>query len=324
MTGPKRADKIKFPLDDTATEDRLSSIELIHESQERLFDARRNSLNGQKQQLAEQVVQLERQIKGLEEQRRAKKAEIEFVSEEIQNLSGLLSKPLVSASRVSVLKRDKAKLEGEYGGFTSQIAQSKQIINERKIQILQLDNDFLSNVLQQLQELRVEIAQLEEQKIAAEDQLKRIEIRAPRSGFVHNLNVHTIGQVISAGEVTMLIVPQDDQLIIETQIQPVSIDQVVAHQQATIRLPSFDQRTTPELRANVKTVSADLLQDQSTGMTFYQVRLIIPQEELSKLGNKILVPGMPVEVFIKTEDRTVISYLTKPITDQIKHAMRER
>lgn len=308
-------------IDDAA---RTVSVEVIKDSQRRLFEARRNSLNGQKQQLREQIVQFEKQIEGYEAQRNAKVSETKFVAKELEDLDGLLTQKLVSASRVSVLNREKAQLEGELGGFTAQIAQTKEAISERNIQILQLDEDFLASVLQQLQDARGQIAQLEEQRIAAQDQLTRIEIRAPRSGLVHNLNVHTIGQVIASGEVTMLIVPQDDQLIIEAQVQPINIDQIATHQQATIRLPSFDQRTTPELRANVKTISADLLQDQITGLSFYQVRLTIPEEELSKLGDKTLVPGMPVEAFIKTQDRTVASYMTKPITDQIKHAMRER
>jgi HlyD family secretion protein len=315
---------IKFSDEQADDAVRATSIEIIKDSQQRLFEARRNSLNGQKQQLGEQIVQFEKQIEGYQAQKKSKVTETEFVTKELEDLDGLLSQQLVSASRVSVLNREKAQLEGELGGFTAQIAQTKEAISERNMQILQLDEDFLASVLQQLQDTRVQIAQLEEQSIAAQDQLTRIEIRAPRSGLVHNLNVHTIGQVIASGEVTMLIVPQDDELIIEAQVQPINIDQIAAHQQATIRLPSFDQRTTPELKANVKTISADLLQDEVTGLSFYQVRLVIPEEELSKLGDKILVPGMPVEAFIKTEDRTVISYLTKPITDQIKHAMRER
>lgn len=315
---------IKFTDEQTDDAVRTASIDVIKDSQQRLFEARRNSLNGQKQQLGEQIVQFEKQIEGYQAQRNSKVAETEFVAKELEDLDGLLSQQLVSASRVSVLNRDKAKLEGELGGFTAQIAQTKEAISERHIQILQLDEDFLASVLQQLQDARGQVAQLEEQRIAAQDKLTRIEIRAPRSGLIHNLNVHTIGQVIASGEITMAIVPQDDQLIIEAQVQPINIDQIAANQQATIRLPSFDQRTTPELKANVKTISADLLQDQATGLSFYQVRLTIPEEELSKLGNKILVPGMPVEAFIKTDDRTVISYLTKPITDQIKHAMRER
>ncbi len=304
--------------------DRQDSIDKINKSQERLFYARRNSLIGQKQQLKEQIVQFEKQIEGLFSQSEAKNIELGYLDDELDDLGGLLSQQLVSASRVVALKRDHAKLTGEVGDLTAQVAQAKQAISERNIQILQLDEDFLANVLQQLQETRSQIAQLEEQKIAALDQLTRIDIRASKNGVIHNLNVHTIGQVIQPAEITMLIVPQDDQLIVEAQIQPVDIDQVKIEQTATIRLPSFDQRTTPELKASVSNISADLLQDANTGLSFYVTRLVIPKQELVKLGNKNLVPGMPVEAFIKTNERSVISYLTKPITDQIQHAMRER
>lgn len=304
--------------------DDKNSIDKINTSQERLFYARRNSLIGQKQQLQEQIIQFEKQIEGLFSQSDAKNTELSYLDDELNDLGGLLSQQLVSASRVIALKREHAKLTGEVGDLTAQVAQAKQAISERNIQILQLDEDFLASVLQQLQETRSQIAQLEEQKIAALDQLTRIDIRAPRKGVIHNLNVHTIGQVIQPAEITMLIVPQDDQLIVEAQIQPVNIDQVKIDQTATIRLPSFDQRTTPELRAMVSNISADLLQDANTGLSYYVTRLVIPNQELQKLGNKNLVPGMPVEAFIKTNDRSVISYLTKPITDQIQHALRER
>ncbi|MBO6933291.1 MAG: HlyD family type I secretion periplasmic adaptor subunit, partial [Roseibium sp.] len=191
-------------------------------------------------------------------------------------------------------------------------------------QILQIDESYRAEVLEQLQEARSRIAQLEEQKIAAEDELTRVEILAPRNGYVHQLSVHTIGGVISPGETVMQIVPREDQLIVEAQVRPVDIDQMAPGQNARVRFPSFDQRTTPELNATLLTVSPDLSEDERTGMTYYVARLSIDDEELDKLGEQALVPGMPVETFLKTGDRTVLSYLVKPVTDQIAHALRER
>ena len=300
------------------------ALEKINTNQINLFNARRNSILGQKQQLAEQIVQFEKQIQGLQSQSDAKKSERGYLEKELVNLEALLKKKLVPASRVSALQRDKSKLTGELGELSAQIAQTREAISERNIQILQVDQEFLTSVLQQRLETRTKIAQLEEQKINVLDQLSRVEIRAPRSGVIHDLNVHTIGQVIQAAEVTMLIVPDDDQLIVEAQVLPVNIDQIAINQTAKIRLPSFDQRVTPELGAIVKTISADLFTDTNTGLSFYTTSLVMPETELSKLGNQQLVPGMPVETFIKTNDRSVISYLVKPITDQIRHAMRER
>ncbi|WP_350333179.1 HlyD family type I secretion periplasmic adaptor subunit [Coralliovum pocilloporae] len=317
------ADGITFP-DQISSNADARALRLIRDSQSQLLEARRKSLSGRKTQLREQITQFEKQIDGLTAQRDAKAKEIKLIREELVDLEKLLAQELVSSTRVTALKRDEARLEGEHGGFIAQIAQTREGISERSIQILQIEEEARADVLQQLQETRSRIAQLQEQRIAAEDQLTRVDIRAPRSGFVHNLSIHTIGGVIGPAETVMVIVPREDLLVVEAQVQPVDIDQLTAEQQATIRLPSFDQRTTPELKATLKTVSADLTQDQVSGLSYYLVRLTIPDEELAKLNGKRLIPGMPVEAFLKTEDRTVLSYIVKPITDQIAHALKER
>lgn len=314
------AEKVRFPANDF---DEIEQAD-IRDSQVKLFNARKNSLNGKRQQLAEQIIQFESKITGLEAQKDAKLAESLIVEEELANLDDLLGQQLVSASRVTVLNRDIVRLRGEIGGFTSEIAQTKEAISERNIQILQLDEEFLASVLQEIQDVRGQIGNLEEQKIAAEDQLRRVDIIAPLDGFVHNLAVTTIGGVLGPRDVAMSIVPKDDLLVVEAQVEPINIDQISPEQVARIRLPSFDQRTTPELSARVETISADLLRDDATGVQYYKVRLKIPELELNKLEGKSLVPGMPVETFIQTDERTVMSYLLKPIRDQISHAMRER
>jgi HlyD family secretion protein len=296
----------------------------IERGQQLLLDARRNSKEGRKNQLEEQIRQFNRQTQGLEAQVEAKDSEIELIEEELADLGGLLNKQLVSKSRVTALRREKARLSGEYGDLIAQIARTKEAISERRIQILQIEESYRAEVLEQLQEVRSRIAQLEEQKIAAEDELTRVDIVASRNGYVHNLSVHTIGGVIAPGETVMQIVPREDQLIVEAQVRPVDIDQMSPGQRARVRFPSFDQRTTPELNAELLTVSADLNEDERTGNSYYVARLVIDEEELAKLGDKALVPGMPVETFLQTGDRTVLSYLVKPVTDQIAHALRER
>jgi HlyD family secretion protein len=151
-----------------------------------------------------------------------------------------------------------------------------------------------------------------------------MDIRAPQTGYVHQLAVHTVHGVIAPGETVMLIVPQADQLIVEAQVRPVDIDQLGPHQNARIRFPSFDHRTTPELEAELLAVSADATEDQRTGASFYTARLLIREPELDKLNGKALLPGMPAEAFLTTQKRTILSYLVKPLMDQIAHAMRER
>lgn len=305
-------------------EERIESLGDIERGQQLLLEARQNSKDGRKQQLEEQIRQFNKQTEGLEAQVVAKDSEIELIKEELEDLGGLLNKQLVSKSRVSALRREQARLSGEYGDLIAQIARTNEAISERQIQILQIEESYRAEVLEQLQEARSRIAQLEEQKIAAEDELTRVDILAPRNGFVHQLSVHTIGGVIAPGETVMQIVPREDQLIIEAQVQPVDIDQLAPGQEARIRFPSFDQRTTPELNAKLLTVSADLSEDERTGLSYYTAKLIIDDAELQKLGSQTLVPGMPVETFLQTGDRTVLSYLVKPVTDQIAHAMRER
>ncbi len=296
----------------------------IEESQQALFAARRSTLAGRKQQLGEQIVQFERQIEGFAAQRDGKSDEIRLIEDELRDLEDLLAKKLIARNRVTALRRDRARLVGERGGYIAQIAQAREAMSERRIQVLQLDDERRAEVLQELQEVRARIAQLEEQKIAAEDQLSRIEIRAPRGGYVHQLAVHTIGGVVAPGETVMRVVPQTDQLVIEARVPPVSIDQIGAGQKARVRFPSFDQRVTPEVLAHLASIAPDLSRDERTGTDYYTARLTIDEGELAKLDGKALLPGMPVEVFVETQERTVLSYLVKPLGDQIAHAMRER
>ncbi len=303
---------------------RVAKLSDIQRGQELLLEARRNSKNGRQDQLQEQIRQFDKQTEGLEAQVNAKRGETELIDLELVDLDKLLEKKLVSKSRVTALRREKTRIAGELGDLIAQIARTKESISERRIQILQIEESYRAEVLEQLQQVRSRIAQLEEQKIAAEDELTRVDIQAPRGGIIHQLSVHTIGGVLAPGETIMQIVPQEDQLIVEAQVRPVDIDQMAPGQAARVRFPSFDQRTTPELNAALLTVSADLAQDERTGETYYTARLVIEDSELDKLGTQVLVPGMPVETFLQTGDRTVLSYLMKPITDQVAHAMRER
>ena len=236
----------------------------------------------------------------------------------------LWRKNLVQIQRVTALERDAARLEGERGSLVSSIAQTKGKITETELQILQIDQDLRTEVGKELAEIRGKIAELVERKVAAEDQLKRIDIRAPQDGMVHQSSVHTVGGVITAGEAIMLIVPQADALTVESKLMPQDIDQVRPGQTAALRFSAFNQRTTPELNGLVTRVSADLTTDQRTGATYYTVRISISDEQVARLGGLKLLPGMPVEAFIQTGERTVVSYLTKPFTDQAARSFRGR
>ncbi|MDN3722238.1 HlyD family type I secretion periplasmic adaptor subunit [Roseibium salinum] len=220
-------------------EERRGQLGDIERSQQLLLEARLNSKEGRKNQLEEQIRQFNKQTEGLEAQVRAKETEIELIKEELADLGGLLDKQLVSKSRVTALRREMARLEGEYGDLIAQIARTLEAISERKIQILQIEETYRAEVLERLQEVRSRIAQLEEQKIAAEDELTRVDILAPRDGYVHQLSVHTIGGVIAPGETVMAIVPREDQLIVEAQVRPVDIDQMAPRPGSPGAVPEF-------------------------------------------------------------------------------------
>ncbi|MCV6574466.1 MAG: HlyD family type I secretion periplasmic adaptor subunit [Cohaesibacter sp.] len=301
-----------------------ADIEDLRFGQQKLFEARRQSYHGRKLQLSEQISQLSKQIDGLSAQQKAKQDEIVLLNNELEANAKLWKRKLVTLTKFNSLKREKAKMQGELGEVSAAIAQARNAMSEKELQILQIEEDTQTDILQQIQDIKAKIAQLEEQEITALDQLKRIDILAPQSGLVHQSNTHTVGGVIPPAEVLMLIVPQEDRLIIEAQVDPVQIDRLSPNQNARIRFPAFDQRTTPEIEARLDRISADLIQDQATGLSFYKVRLIINEQELQKLNGKHLIPGMPSEVYLQTGYRSILSYLTKPITDQIQHALRER
>ncbi|WP_299752716.1 HlyD family type I secretion periplasmic adaptor subunit [uncultured Tateyamaria sp.] len=304
---------------------RASDAEIfrIVAGQRQLRAARLAGLVGRTDQLHEQINQLESQITNLEVQADAKAEEIDLIDMELVGLEKLLEKSYVATNRVLAVRRDKTRLRSEHGALLAEAARTELEISERRIQILQLREDYRAETLQRLQETRSEIARLAEQKAASADQLSRMDIRAPSSGFVHQLNVHTRGSFISPAEPVLLIVPKEDALIIETQVAPTDVDQIFTGQQATIRLPGLNQRTTPELKGQVVTISAETTLDEGTGMSFFTVRLRFLEGEREKIDGNILMPGMPVEALIQTGERTILSYLIKPIQDQIAHAMRE-
>ena len=204
--------------------------------------------------------------------------------------------------------------------FRSQI---KGKMSEIELQISQVDQDMRSDVGRELADIRGKISELAERKIAAEDNLKRVDIRAPQDGVVLQLSVHTVGGVIGPGEQIMLIVPQAEALTIEARIVPQEINQVHVGQSAVVRFSGLNQRTTPELNGTVSRVSADVTQDQKTGAYYYLIRVAVLEEEVVRLEDLKLIPGMPTEIFLQTDARTVLSYLVRPLHDQITRAFRE-
>lgn len=298
-------------------------LELVADER-RLFELRSTTRLGQKRQLRERIAQLEEEAVGITAQQAAKSRELVLVNNELEGVRELWSKQLIQMTRLTALEREAARLDGERAQLIAAAAQGRGKISEIELQITQIDRELASEVGRELREIDGKAGEYAERKVAAEDQLRRIDIRAPISGTVHELNVHTVGGVISAGEQLMLIVPASERLSVEARVSPQDIDQVRAGQTAALRFSAFSQRTTPEINGTVSRVSADVTTEQRTGVTYYTARIAIGPDELARLGDVRLVPGMPVEAFIKTAERTVGSYLTKPMFDQVARAFRER
>lgn len=299
-------------------------IKEILNGEESLIRSRREAITGQISQLTERSHQLAKEAEGVAAQIAAKRKEIALIAEELEGLAKLEKKQLVTTTKVAALKREKARLEGEFGQYEAAAAQTSGRKTEIALQIVRLKQDMKTEVVKELREVQSKLAELTERRVAAEDQLRRVDIRAPQSGVVHQLSVFTQGGVINPGDPIMLIVPKDDRLVIEARIAPKDIDQLFVGQQTRVRFAAFDQQTTPQLNGEVISISADLTQDHTTGNSFFTVRIAISEVDLAKLGTNKLQPGIPVDVQIKTQERTVLSYLMKPLTDQIAKAFRER
>ena len=299
-------------------------VRKIMDAEKKLFELRRTARAGQKSQLRQRIGQLQEEILGHTAQRNAKQKEVELIERELAGVRDLFNKNLIQINRLTQLEREATRLEGERGLLVATTAQTKGKINELELQIIQIDQDLSSEVAKEMREIDGKIGEFVERKVTAEDQLRRIDIRSPQDGTVFQSNVHTVGGVISAGDAIMLIVPAADNLTVEAKVNPQDINQLQVGQKATLRFTSFNQQSTPEIEGTVSRISADITTDQRTGAGYYTIRIAMSAEQVARLGEVKLVPGMPVEAFIQTGDRTVVSYLMKPITDHFQRAFREK
>jgi HlyD family secretion protein len=293
-------------------------------SERKLFDLRLKSRLGQKDQLQQRIKQLQEQIVGLTAQQDAKAKELALIEQELTGVRDLWQKNLVQLTRLTSLEREEARLQGERGQLVAAAAEAKGKITETQLQIIQVDQDLSSDVAKELRETDSKIGEYVERKVTAEDQLKRTDIRAPQDGVVFQSTANTIGGVVTAGDQIMIIVPESDTLLVEVKVEPRDIDQVLFGQAVVLRFSSFNQRTTPEINGAVSRIAADTTNDQRTGQSYYLVRIAMTEDEIRRLGDVKLTPGMPVEAFIQTGERTVVSYLIKPLHDQLMRAFREK
>ncbi len=316
------AHAISFPVD-ILSRSSEPNLDRTIAGETRFFQSRRSALDGRKGQLNQRIAQLREEMKGTQVQADAKAEEVAIVSNQLEGVRELWEKKLIPLYRVAALERDVARLEGERGALLARQAETNLRITETNLQIIQVDQEFRTEVVKDLAEMRGKLTELEERELVARDQMKRINVIAPQSGVVHQLAVYTVGGVVSAGEVLMQIVPTADQLFVEAKIAPHDVDQISIGQQVTVRLSAFNLRTTPELTGSVLRMSPDYVEDGPSKARYYVVRVELRNSELAKLGKLKLLPGMPAEAFFQAGSRTMISYLLKPIADQTGKAFRD-
>jgi HlyD family secretion protein len=292
-------------------------------SERKLFEVRRLARLGQQDQLKQRIGQLNEQVAGLTAQMQANDKELALAEQELRGTRDLWQKNLVQLNKLTTLEREEARLQGQGGQLIASAAATKDKIAETRLQILQIDQDLASDVAKQLRETDSKIGEAVERKVAAEDRLKRTDIRAPQDGIVFQSTANTTGGVITAGDPIMLIVPENDQLIVEVNIDPKDIGQIQLGQPAVLRFSAFSLGTTPEVHGTVSRIAADTSTDQRTGQTHYLVRIAMRPDAVSDLVALRLTPGMPVEAFIQTGKHTLLSYLIKPLRDQLLYEYRQ-
>jgi HlyD family type I secretion membrane fusion protein len=295
----------------------------VREGELRLFAESRKSRESQKSQLQMRVGQFGEEIVGLRLQIEAKEGELKLIGKELEQVRYLHEGKLTSVSRLYAMERELTKLNGEKGNLTAQVARAKGQISEINLQIVSIDQNARTEAQRELRSIEARMAELQERQAAARDRLKRTDLRAPLSGVVHELAVHTVGGVVTPASPIMTIVPDGERLSIEVRISPADIDQVAIGQAARVRFTAFNQRTTPEASTVVTRVAANVSQDPKSGASFYTGELEIDRSVEKTLGGLKLLPGMPVEVFIATSERTAFSYFVKPLTDQFARAFKE-
>lgn len=300
------------------------AINELKSGQEQLFHARRENLTKQVEQLRKRTSQIDNQIDGIIAQKAALNTQLELIEIELVDQQKLLDRGLAQASRVLALQRTQAELSGNLGDLIAREAEAAGRITEIEIEIQSQYTKRQEEAITRLRDQQFRAMELEERAKALIDRLERMDIRAPASGIVYGLTIFTPRSVIRPAEPVMYLIPQDRPLIIAAQVSPINIYELFITQDVTLRFSALDQRQTPELFGKVVKVSADAFVDEATRATYYRAEIILNDGQIDRLpANITLIPGMPVEAFIKTSDRSPLSYLVKPLTDYFVKAFRE-
>lgn len=295
----------------------------IREGQQTLFAARRARVLGEISQLEKKVEQFRDQTFGLTSAVSAKREQMSLLRVERDNLSDLAAQGYAAKNRVLGFDRQVSELNGQISGDTAELARIDNLVTETRIQMGQVRREFSESVIAELRDVEGQVNDLVQQIVATRDQLSRVDIVSPVSGVIHELSIFTIGGVITPGAPILQVVPVSEEMEFELNVEPLFIDQVYLDQPAAVVFSAFNARTTPQLDGHVIGISPDSVVNQEQGTAYYRVKVAVSDEELSRLGDLQLVPGMPVEVFLTTQQRTPLDYLIRPLTDNMKRAMRE-
>lgn len=291
--------------------------------QRRLFAARSESLAREAEQLTRREGQFANQIEGIEAQVAALNTQLALIAQQLDTQRALYGRGLVSRDRVLTLERETARLAGEIGRLAAARAEAEGRVTETGIEILKLSTARREEAITRLRDTNASEAELIERRHALRERLSRLVIRAPVSGVVYGLTVNTPRSVIRPADPVLYLIPQDRPLVIAARVAPIHVDQVVVGQQVVLRFPAFDSRSTPELFGKVVRVSPDAFADERSESAYYRAEIRLDANEIGKLAGKTIIPGMPVESFIRTDDRSPLAYLVKPLADYFSRAFRE-
>jgi len=293
------------------------------QGQNSLFEARRQSVDKEIEQLNRRAAQTESQIAGVDAQKEALEIQLALIAEELASQQDLLDRGLAQASRVLSLQREEARLRGSIGELAANRAEAEGRVTEIEIEILKLETRRREDAITRLRDLQYNLLELKERRRLLLERLSRLDIRAPLAGIVYDLQVTTERAVIQAAQPVLYLIPQDRPLVITARVEPIHVDQVYVGQDTTLRFSTFDQRTTPELFGRIVQISPDAFTDERTQSSYYRAEVELLEGEFDKLAGQEVLPGMPVETYIRTEERTPMAYLVKPLTDYFNRAFRE-
>jgi HlyD family secretion protein len=309
-----------------AAEDRPLADEAFR-GQKLLLSARREAMQSEQSVLGQRIQQHNAQIGAYQHQMDANRKQQVLITDELSGLKELEARGFVSKNRVRMMERSAAELDGNYGAFNADIARSNEAIGESRMQMVSIRRQVLEGVATQLREVQVRIDEVQPRLMAAREQLKRAMVRAPATGRVVGLNVHTVGGVVAPGEMLMEIVPQDRALVVDAKASPSDADDLKVGMPTQVRFSSLQERNLPVLHGRVNKVSADSFEDERTGQRHFKIEVIVPPRELAKImavrGDTGIKAGLPADVFVPMRKRTALGYLLDPLTQMLWLSGRE-